>query len=215
MTYLNLINNVLRRMREDEVGSVSSTTYGKMVSAYVNDAKRIVEDAWDWSGLRTTITITTSDDVYTYALSGGQNRIKELSVINDTSNRFMEYKSSTFFDEKRYVSEALKGSPTYYTYNGVDASGDTQIDVYPTPDDEYTIRFTCVKRQDDLINDNDKMTVPAMPVIHLAVALLARERGETGGTSAPEYFAIADRHLSDAIALDAQKHPEETIFYTA
>jgi hypothetical protein len=214
MTYLNLVNNVLRRMREEEVSSVSSTTYGKMVSAYVNDAKRIVEDSWDWSGLRTTITITTSDDVYTYALTGGQNRIKELSVINDTSNRFMEYKTSTFFDEKRYISEELKGSPTYYTYNGVDASGDTQIDVYPTPDAAYTIRFTCVKRQDDLTDNNDQMTVPAMPVIHLAVALLARERGETGGTSAPEYFAIADRHLSDAIALDAQKHPEETIFYT-
>lgn len=214
MTYLNLVNNVLRRMREEEVSSVSSTTYGKMVSDYVNDAKRIVEDSWDWSGLRTTITITTSDDVYTYALTGGQNRIKELSVINDTSNRFMEYKTSTFFDEKRYISEELKGSPTYYTYNGVDASGDTQIDVYPTPDAAYTIRFTCVKRQGDLTSNDDQMTVPAMPVIHLAVALLARERGETGGTSAPEYFAIADRHLSDAIALDAQKHPEETIFYT-
>lgn len=214
MTYLNLVNNVLRRIREEEVSSVSSTTYGKMVSDYVNDAKRIVEDSWDWSGLRTTITITTSDDVYTYALTGGQNRIKELSVINDTSNRFMEYKTSTFFDEKRYISEELKGSPTYYTYNGVDASGDTQIDVYPTPDAAYTIRFTCVKRQDDLTDNDDQMTVPAMPVIHLAVALLARERGETGGTSAPEYFAIADRHLSDAIALDAQKHPEETIFYT-
>jgi hypothetical protein len=48
----------------------------------------------------------------------------------------------------------------------------------------------------------------------MAVALLARERGETGGTSAPEYFGIADKFLSDAIALDAQKHPEETIWYT-
>ena len=44
--------------------------------------------------------------------------------------------------------------------------------------------------------------------------IVARERGETGGTSTAEYFAIADKHLSDAIALDAQKHPEETIFYT-
>jgi hypothetical protein len=53
-----------------------------------------------------------------------------------------------------------------------------------------------------------------MPVIHLAIALLARERGETGGTSASEYFGIADNYLSDAIALDAQKHPDETIWYT-
>jgi hypothetical protein len=48
----------------------------------------------------------------------------------------------------------------------------------------------------------------------MTIALLSRERGETGGTSTAEYFAIADKHLSDAIALDAQKHPEETIFYT-
>ena len=59
------------------------------------------------------------------------------------------------------------------------------------------------------------MNIPAMPVIHLAIALLARERGETGGTSAPEYFTIANQYLADAIALDAQKHPEETVFYTA
>ena len=52
-----------------------------------------------------------------------------------------------------------------------------------------------------------------MPVIHLAVAMLARERGETGGTSTAEYFTIADKFLSDAIAMDAVKHPEEVIWY--
>jgi len=214
MTYLNLVNNVLRRLREEEVSSVSSSTYGKMVGDFVNDAKRMVEDAWDWSALRTTLTITTTSDIFNYVLTGSENRIKALNVINDTANLFMEYKTATFFDEAYLISEPRTGAPTYYTYNGVDSSGDTQIDVYPTPDKEYTIRFNCVKRQADLSADSDELTVPSMPVIHMAIALLARERGETGGTSAPEYFAIADRYLSDAIALDAQKHPEEVIFYT-
>jgi hypothetical protein len=53
-----------------------------------------------------------------------------------------------------------------------------------------------------------------MPVIHYAVALLARERGETGGTSTAEYFSIADKFLSDAIAIDAAKPPEEMVFRT-
>jgi len=53
-----------------------------------------------------------------------------------------------------------------------------------------------------------------MPVIHLTVALLARERGETGGTSTAEYFTIANQYLSDAIAIDAAKHPEEMVFRT-
>ena len=126
----------------------------------------------------------------------------------------MEYKTATFFDEVYLISNPQTGAPTCYTYNGVDSNGDTQIDIYPTPEKAYTIRFNCVKRTVDLSADSDQLTVPAMPVIHLAIALLARERGETGGTSAPEYFTIANQYLSDAIALDAQKHPEEVIFYT-
>ena len=214
MTYLNLVNNVLRRLREDEVTSVQESTYSKMVGDFVNDAKRIVEDSWDWSALRTTLTITTTADVFNYVLTGSQNRIKALNVINDTANLFMEYKTATFFDEAYLISEPRTGAPTYYTYNGVDSDGDTQIDIYPTQEKAYTIRFNCVKRTADLSADDDQLTVPTMPVLHLAIALLARERGETGGTSAPEYFNIANQYLSDAIALDAQKHPEEVIFYT-
>jgi hypothetical protein len=56
MTYLNLVNNVLRRLREDEVSSVQDNTYSKMVGDFVNDAKKFVESAWDWSALRTTLT---------------------------------------------------------------------------------------------------------------------------------------------------------------
>jgi hypothetical protein len=214
MTYLNIVNNVLRRLREDEVTSVQNSTYSKMAGDFVNDAKRIVEDSWDWSALRTTLTITTTADVFNYVLTGSQNRIKALNVINDTANLFMEYKTATFFDEAYLISEPRRSAPTYYTYNGVDSSGDTQIDIYPTPDKEYTIRFNCVKRTADLSADDDQLTVPSMPVVHLAIALLARERGETGGTSAPEYFNIANQYLSDAIALDAQKHSEEVVFYT-
>ncbi len=214
MTYLNLVNNVLRRLREEEVASVQSNTYSKMAGDFVNDAKRMVEDAWDWSALRTTLTVTTTADIFNYVLTGSQNRIKALNVINDTTNRFMEYRTATYFDDVYLISDPVKGSPTYYTYNGVDSSGDTQIDIYPTPEKEYTIRFNCVQRGADLSADGDVLLVPSMPVIHMAIALLARERGETGGTSAPEYFSIADSYLSDAIALDAQKHPEEVIFYT-
>jgi hypothetical protein len=201
-------------MREDEVSSVQSTTYSKMVGDFVNDAKKIVEAAWDWSALRTTLTVTTTADIFNYVLTGSQNRIKALNVINDTDNIFMEYRPATWFDDKYLNQDPVSGSPEYYTYNGVDSSGDSQIDVYPKPDGVYTIRFNCIFRNDDLSADVDTLLIPSMPVIHLAIALLARERGETGGTSAPEYFGIADKYLSDAIALDAQKHPDETIWYT-
>ena len=214
MTYLNLVNNVLRRLREDEVSSVQDTTYSKLVGDFVNDAKKMVEDAWDWSALRTTLTVTTSAGTFNYVLTGSQNRIKVLDVLNDSSNLFMTYQTAHWFNDAYLNQSPVSGIPEYYTYNGVDSNGDTQVDLYPKPDDTYSIRFNCILRSDDLSADEDDLTIPAQPVIHLAVALLARERGETGGTSAPEYFGIADKYLSDAIAVDAQKHPEETIWYT-
>jgi len=214
MTYLNLINNVLRRLREDEVASVNDNTYSKMVGDFINDAKKMVEDAWDWSALRTTLTVTTSADIFNYVLTGSQNKIKVLDVINDTSNLFMQYNTQHWFNDKYLNQSPPSGSPDYYTYNGVNSSGDTQVDIYPKPDGVYNLRFNCTLRNAELSADTDQLVIPSQPVIHLAIALLARERGETGGTSAPEYFGIADKFLSDAIALDAQKHPEETIWYT-
>ena len=213
MTYLDVVNNVLRRMREEEVASVSESTYSKMAGDFVNDAKKLVEAAWDWSALRTTLTITSSADIFNYVLVGSQNRIKALDVINDTSNFFMQYQPSSWFDDKYLNETPATGAPQYYTYNGIDSQGDSQIDVYPKPDGVYTLRFNCVLRNEDLTANTDQLLIPHMPVVHLAIALLARERGETGGTSAPEYFGIADKYLSDAIALDAQKHPDETIWY--
>jgi hypothetical protein len=214
MTYLNLMNNVLRRLREDEVTTVTANTYSKMVSDYINDAKKIVEESNDWSALRDTIVVSTTASDNSYSLTGADDNVKVMSVINDTQNCFMGYQTKDWFNEQLYVNEVVEGAPRYYTYSGLDSSGDTQVLVSPTPDGVYSLRFDVIKRQADLTSDTDVLLVPAMPVVHLSVALLARERGETGGTSTAEYFAIADKFLSDAIAIDAAKHPEEMVFRT-
>ena len=214
MTYLNLMNNVLRRLREDEVSTVTANTYSKMVSDYINDAKKIVEESNDWSALRDTIVVSTTASDNSYSLTGADDNVKVMSVINDTQNCFMGYQTKDWFNEQLYINEVVEGAPRYYTYSGLDSSGDTQVLVSPTPDGVYSLRFDVIKRQADLTSNTDVLLVPAMPVVHLAVALLARERGETGGTSTSEYFAIADKFLSDAIAIDAAKHPEEMVFRT-
>ena len=214
MTYLDLVNNVLRRLRETEVSSVQSTSYSKLIGDLVNDAKDLVETSWDWSALRTTLTITTTADVFNYSLTGSQNNIKELNVLNDTSNLIMQYQTNNWFDSQFLLGNPVSGAPMYYTYNGVDSDGDTLIDVYPKPDGVYSLRFNCALRNPDLSADTDTIKIPAMPVTHLAVAFASRERGETGGTSSTEYFSMANKYLSDAIAMDAARHPEETIFYT-
>jgi len=214
MTYLNLMNNVLRRLREEETTSVTGTTYVKMVGDFINDAKKLVEESTDWSALRNTIVVTTAASDNSYSLTGSSDNVKVMSVLNDTKNCFMDYQTKDWFNEQIYLLNASEGAPLYYTYNGLDADGDTEVLVSPKPDGVYSLRFNVIKRQADLSTNTDTLLVPSMPVVHLAVALLARERGETGGTSTAEYFAIADKFLSDAIAIDAAKHPEEMIFRT-
>jgi len=214
MTYLNIMNNVLRRLREEEVNSTNESTYAKMAGDFINDAKSIVEDATDWSALRDTVIVNTVADDNQYSLTGCGDNVKIMSALNTTEKTFLTYQTKDWFNEQLYIASTSAGSPVYYTFDGLDANGDTQFLISPQPDGVYTLRLNVIKRQADLSNDATNLLVPEKPVIHLAVALLARERGETGGTSTAEYFTIANQYLSDAIAIDAAKHPEEMVFRT-
>jgi len=228
MTYINIMNNVLRRLREEEVTTVNQSTYSKMAGDFINDAKTMVEQAADWSGLRTTTSVFIVADDNVYSLAGSGDDVKVMSAYSYVTasgsgpGNHLQYQTKDWFNDQQYIDRSLviaaegglTGKPLYYTFDGLDDNGDTQIRLYPMPDASYGGRFQLVKRQGDLTSNDDKLLVPAQPVIHLAVALLARERGETGGTSTAEYFAIADKYLSDAIAIDAAKHPEEMIFRT-
>jgi len=214
MTYLQLVNGVLRRLRENEVATVQADSYSKLIGDIVNDAKDLVESAWDWSALRTTLAINTSSGTSNYSLTGSADKVKELNVINDTSNLVMQYQTNNWFDEQYHINNPLSGAPRYYTYGSVDTNGDQTIDVYPKPDAVYALRVDVVKRNAVLSADSDTLDVPESPVVQLALALAVRERGETAGTSVAEHFEIANRYLGDSVAQDAGRHPEELIFYT-
>lgn len=215
MTYLQVVNNILKRLRERTVASVNETTYSKLIGVLVNDALIDVENAWYWSGLRTTLTATTSDGVFNYELNGSQNRLTVLDVINDTDNFFLKQKNSHDFNNFFLNSTPATGSPYYYSFNGISSDGDTQVDLYPIPDKAYTINFNVVLRSAERENDADTFSIPTKPIELLAYALAVEERGEDGGASPVSAFAKANNALRDAIALDAAKHPEESLWYEA
>ena len=212
MTYLQLVNKVLVRLREKTVTSVDANVYSALIGQFVNDAKQLVEDAWDWSALRTTLTVTTSANVFNYNLTGSGNRATILDVVNDTTNFFLTYKDAHWFNKIYLTTDYPVGSPYYYTFNGIDDNGDTAVDIYPKPDGVYSLRFNVVLRTPELEADTDVVSIPTNPIVHLALAMALREKGETGGQSAAEAYNYGQIALSDAIALDAAKHPEETIF---
>ena len=70
MTYLQLVNAVMRRLRESEVTSVSQNTYSALIGELVNQSKRYIENAVNWTALRSDVTFNTADDDYTYTITG-------------------------------------------------------------------------------------------------------------------------------------------------
>jgi len=185
-----------------------------MISMLVNDAKQEVEQSWDWSALRTTLTATTSAGVFAYELTGSGDNMKMLDVVNDTSNYFMTYKTASEFTGYYLNSNPVQGEPRYYSFNGLDDNGDTIVEVYPPPNGVYSLRFNLINRQDDLSTDTDVLLCPSKPVEMLAYAKAVEERGEDGGASSSSAYATAARILNDAVSLDQAKHPEELIWTT-
>lgn len=209
MTYLELVNNILRRLRERTVSTVNETAYSTLIGVLINDAKSEAENAWNWSALRQTLTLTTQSGIFNYELNGTQNNFSVLDVVSETGNFFLEYRTAHEFNDWYLNATPATGHPRYYSFNGVSTDGDTQVDLYPKPDGVYTIYFNVVKRSADLANDSDKVLIPTKPVQMLAYAKAVEERGEDGGASANSAYATAERVLNDAIAQDAARHSEE------
>ena len=90
MNYVQLVNSVLRRLRETEVSSVSDNAYSKLIGEFVNDAKRQVEDAYAWNALSETLTAVTADGIFNYVLVGSGQRFRVIDVLNDTSNSIVQ-----------------------------------------------------------------------------------------------------------------------------
>ena len=146
-TYLELVNDVLIRLRENEVTSVSDTAYSKLIGKFVNDAKRQVEDAYNWNALSETVTVGTSANLFNYVLTDTGIRFRVFDVINVTKETVMTPIPSNLMTEYLLGVNGVtvtKAPPLYYNFNGVDGNGDTQVDLYPIPDAAYTVNFNII-----------------------------------------------------------------------
>ena len=212
MNYLDLVNDVLIRLREDEVTATTDTPYSKLISKFVNDAKRIVEDSFQWNVLTETLTVTTADDLFNYVLTGSGQRFRVLDVVHSEDDVFLQPVTSSVMTNYLLNASVHKGSPYYYNFNGVN-NGDTQVDLYPVPDGVYNIYFNIFKPQVALSAGADELLVPSEPVIKYAYAQAVAERGEDGGLAAQEATALADISLADHIAMAAHRQNDEYVWH--
>jgi hypothetical protein len=210
-TYLETVNDVLIRLRENEVTSVNDTAYSKLISKYVVDAQRQVEDAYNWNALSNTLTMVTLPNLFNAVLVGSGVRFRLLDIIDDTNDNILTYRSSKEMNDL-FLTQRQTGKPLYYNFNGVSPEGDTQVDLYPIPDGSYTIRFNIIQPQDPLKFDSDKLLVPAEPVIFLAYAKALAERGEDGGMASSEAYQLYQQSLADHISNESNLYQEEFIW---
>jgi hypothetical protein len=210
MTYREVINEVLIRLRETPIasdwsGSINDSStvsdYNKVIGALVNDAKRSIESYHDWQILRETVNITTVADTKNYSLNSGQE-FKILDVINNATGNELLQVSRAYLNRERYPT-ASTGEPHYYGFNGADSSNNLKVDLSPTPNKAETISFDIVKYQDALTNASTVVKIPTKPLILGAFARALSERGEDGGTQSSLAAQEAGAAISQAIMMDA------------
>lgn len=214
MTYLEAINKVLRRLREDEVPSPDSNAYSKLIGEFVNDAKRLVEDSWNWSDLRKEGTIATVAGQRNYTLVGASRMFTTLEVTNSTEKCFVNMGTQRELQEDKHVNAASQSVPANYVYTGYNEGlSGMNFELYPVPDKVYNLNFLTVDRSEDFTLGTEVIEIPSLPVVQYAHAMAAEERGETGGTTAQTLYGMAKSSVSDAIAMDAGRFPTETVWY--
>lgn len=107
---------------------------------------------------------------------------------------------------KQFNTAGTTGQPSYYDIPGVDeTNGDYQIDLYPIPNDVWTININMHKRQADLATDTTETAVPSYPIMLRALYSALVERGEDGGLMAAEAYRDFKQSLGDAIAFDNER----------
>lgn len=213
MTYLEIVNSILVRLREPTVSTVGLDAYSTLIGKFVNDAKRQVEDAYDWNVLGQEKTVTTVANTYVYSLTGAGQKFRESSSpLNTTSNVVMRNISVSDMRQKQNFTPIVTNIPAQYCFEGVDANGDVEVQLYGRPDGVYTIKFFLTIPQAALTSDGTSVLVPDVVVEQNAYARALVERGEDGGLSSSEAYNLYRSMLADYIALEATRYPESQEF---
>jgi len=222
MTYRALINSVLRRLRESTItsnwsgvlnDSTAVTDYQKLIGELVNEAKREVEDSWNWSILRYSTTVGTTADVQEYSLTGTTQRTRILMAQEQTNGTILQEMSDPYLQFTKYPTSAVqKTIPHYYSVTGI-TGGALKVEFDPVPDASYNITFRTVTPQGDLTSAATELLVPSQPVILGAWARAIAERGEDGGSMSDMVFGQYQNALSDAIQIDAGRTVGEVDWY--
>jgi hypothetical protein len=211
------VNDVLVRLREPQVDSVTDTTLSTLIGKFVNDAKRECADAYDWDAFNTSVTVSTTASQYTgYSLTGAGTRFRVTNVLDITDYGSLLATTVDKIERRVYSSASPQNAdPSEYAFNGVDSNGDTQVMFWPIPVGTNSIRFSLVVPESDMSSDSDTTKLPKEPIVLGALARALVDRGEDGGLSSSECYALAKKALADVVAIELARSPENDAWVPA
>lgn len=202
MTYLQLVNAVLKKLRKDQVTTFNETTYSTLIGEFINEAKQEIEDSWNWTALRSVLSITTAASDNSYTISGTNDRTVIISpMVNDTNDNYIYKRNWQWMQQIQFIATVQEESPVYWAPNG-QTSDELDVLFYPTPNAVETIRVFAKVPQDDFSADATELTIPDRPVILGAYMRAIDERGEDGGTALTTAVRNYERSWGDAIVQD-------------
>lgn len=211
MTFLQMINDVLIRLRETQVSTNAETAYSILIGRLVNDAKRQIEDSFDWNVLGQTFTVTTNSAAHSYPLTGIGQKFSSQDVLNTTSIIPMINISVSEMTRYQNLGTPATGIPSFYAFDGTTGT-DSNVVLYSRPDGVYTIKFFLTVPQALLAADGTSVLVPDFLVVQNAYARALVERGEDQGLNSSEAYQLYRGMLADSIALESTRFPEDQEF---
>lgn len=216
-TYLQLVNSVLTRLREDTVAAVSETNYSALVGEWVNDAKRLVEDGWDWSCLQASVSVAVLASTLDYTLTGLNERARllrdnrtDLPMAFDVTSgdpfQLLDVDLNWARTQRNLLATPnSQAKPINFSVNR--GAGTRLLYLWETPTASRTWNIWFVNPQDELSAGSDVLSVPYYPVIQIALDYALNERGEEIGEPGTTVDQKARMHIADAVAIDGQDQP--------
>jgi hypothetical protein len=209
-TYLEIVNKVLVRLREDTVSTVSENKYSRLIGALVNRVKTELEDAWRWHALRDTYLVTCVPGTATYVLTGSGPDAVVLDAYNTSTQRRMRQSTVRKMNDSFFGTQTpTSGRPSEYIPAGLNVNFDLSIDLWPVPTHADELKFNLYLPQAELTLDTDVPRVPIVPLVEGAIARAIAERGDDGGVVVQSQEALFRELLASAVSRDAAKDETE------
>jgi len=219
VSVLKVVNQVLSRLRESTVTGMTETAYAGFVLGLLNDARREVEQAYNWTALNDVVPVSTvAAQNYVYVAGGGfttNERTRITEVYNSTTDCYLSKRGLAHVRQMENDDNS-QAEPYIYTIDGLSSNQNVKLRLWQIPDQAYSLQIACYNPQDDFTTSDNASTdiirVPWLPVYHRTLSLAIRERGDDGGFQYEEVYQEFITSLNDAIAYEQRAKFEGTNF---